>query len=227
MSLTFYPKNNSERDQALYSVTSAVAQADADPTLVMLDGALFSDARATYVAARQDWEEATARRRYAEVAAATADTTFDQDLRTFTLSVRDATGRPQPRVVSELLGGMLPSKLSRRGLAEEVRRATILLNRLPERLDLSYDAASSDALRASTDALATAVRAYNDACNAQTAAGHSLTEARTSFDRSYRKLLAAARGALPEVTVLSTFPRFNRSAPGDAAESAPSEVVIA
>lgn len=219
MCATFLPTNNTQRNQVACSVADAASRADADPTFVTLERTLFSAARVAYVDAQSAWTAASAKTRAAGRAAELADADFDRALRAFGHSLSDGAGRLQPRVLSELLGGMLLGRVITRGMQEEVVRANGLFTRLAERADLSYDAACADALRTSTDALSVAARAYNDAHNAELAAGRTLAGARRAFDLAYRRLLASARSQLSETTVLSIFPRFSQSR-GDGAGGA-------
>ena len=149
MSTSNRARTNPERDQVAEIIDSYRASSSPEASFVTLDDALFASKRAAYLTARKCLQKCTGARASANAAAAAADEVFDRDLRFFASSIRDTSGRASPRVVSALLGGVLPSKLVTLSRREEVQRTTDLLTRLPERTDLVYDADYAAALETS------------------------------------------------------------------------------
>ena len=218
MSTSNRARTNPERDQVAEIIDSYRASSSPEASFVTLDDALFASKRAAYLTARKCLQKCTGARASANAA---ADEVFDRDLRFFASSIRDTSGRASPRVVSALLGGVLPSKLVTLSRREEVQRTTDLLTRLPERTDLVYDADYAAALETSTDALSVAQVAYEEADRAWLNACDALGTARDSFDEAYAKLLKASASMLDAGTFTSIFPRFVRRNPkADSAEPA-------
>ena len=218
MSVTYRPRTQAERDSVIAAVDAYIASADADPELVALDTRFFSTARAAYSAALETHQSLSAAAREASDAADSADADFDRDLRLFVATVRDRAGHLATSSVTELLGGILPSVLSKSRYREEVTKAQGLLMGLPKRPSLGYDATRADALRNSTDALDTAATADELATRDARKAGVALTSARTTFDQSYAKLVRMASGLLSDEVLRAILPRFVRS---DATPAAP------
>lgn len=211
MSYRFRPQSHSERDAITAALTTYRASTSADPSVLSLDDSFFKDDRLAFVEARETWRKRSAAARDASDVADAADADFDRDLRLFSASVRDEAGRVTPRVVSEMLGGMLPSVLSARPYREEVERARGLLDRLSVRSGIAYDAECATALETSTAALEVASAADEEAERALRSAGTILATTRDAFDRSYMKLVSAARILLDEASFLKIFPRFLKS----------------
>lgn len=211
MSYRYRPQSHPERDAITAALTSYRASASADPTVLSLDDSFFKADRLAFVDARETWRKRSAAARDASDVADAADADFDRDLRLFTASVRDDAGRVTPRVVSEMLGGMLPSVLSTRPYREEVERARGLLDRLSARSGMAYDIERAAALETSTAALEVAAAADEEAERALRSAGTTLATTRDAFDRSYMRLVNAARVLLEEASFLKIFPRFQRS----------------
>ncbi len=212
MAVRFRPGNHQQRDQVIQALTTLRASASANPTILTLDEVLFLEARSAFSAARESWLKRSAADREAGEVASAADADFNRDLRLFSATVRDEQGRATPRVVSELLGGILPSALLARSRREEVQRTRALLDRLPLRTGLTYDTARADALRATTEALDLAVTAHEEAHRALLSAGATLAEVKQTFDSAYMRLVSAAKAVLDEADFLSIFPRFVQSA---------------
>lgn len=221
MSLRFSPRTDAERAEVSSALERYGISSDADAAFVALDTRYFSTARADYSAALESHQRWTAIAREASDAADSADLDFDRDLRLFTASVRDDSGHAATEEITELLGGIKPSALSRLPYTDEVAKATRLLVGLSERSTLSYDAACADALRTSTAALATAAAADKEATRKKVSAGATLAAARSTFDQSYAKLVRAARALFAEEVVCAVLPRFVRS---DGAARKPEEV---
>lgn len=216
MSTDLRPSTNAQRDTVALALDNHVTSPGADATLVMLDASLFAGPRAAYVEARERYERCFASARRTSSTADDASAAFDRDLRQFAASVRDEAGRATPRVVSALLGGVLPSTLLQKTDREKVTRTRRLLLHLPLRTELTYDADHAEALRASTDALEVATGADEEAERATLAAGAALRAAKNTFDDSYGRLLRAARAMLDQSTFLAVFPRFVGSDAGTA-----------
>ena len=211
MPTTYLPRNNSECDLIQLHISAVLCSDAVDPTFVSLERMLFSEARQAYVVAREAWQLA-----YANVCAASAtaqqiNVTFGRDFRCLTGSIRDGEGRLQPRVVSNLLGGVLPGELLRLSPKEEVQRVRGLLHELGGRSDLGYDPAAMEALKASTVALQDATLARTEANTALLSAGVTLSEAHKAFDEGYRRLLGAVRSTLGDAAAVNIFPRFTRT----------------
>lgn len=213
MSTSHRARTNPERDQVVEVIDAYRASPSPDASFVALDDALFASKRAAYLAARRSMQKCAGAKTNANAAAAAADEAFDRDLRFFASSVRDSSGRAAPRVVSALLGGVLPSKLITLSRREEVQRTTDMLASLPERADLIYDANHAAALATSTDALNSAQLAYEEADLAWLTACDALGTARVGFDKAYAKLLKAGESMLEPGTFTSIFPRFVRRNP--------------
>ena len=183
------PRSHAELDLVLHAVSAALDAAD--PALVALDRALFLGARTAYLAAREAHFQAFAASRAARERAEAADADFARDLRAFATSIRDRAGEVPSYAMFELLGGILPSALTRRAWSDEVHRAHGLLFRVGVRTDLRCDPNQVAALRASTAALELAMGAEDAARRALHVAGHRLDEAKRIFDRGYGQFARA------------------------------------
>ena len=210
MSKQYSPSTNADRDQILQAILTTMTSPGVNDLLLTLYNNLLMADLDAYSAAREAWTKCKSAAREASDAARAADARFDRDMREFSATVRDAEGRATPSVVAELLGGMLPSEITTRSYREEVARATSLLAQLGQRKSLKYGAAHAEALRASTTALGVATSAKEEADRAMRAAGGVLTTTKVSFDRSYMKLVMAAKASVPKETFDAVFPCFVR-----------------
>ena len=221
MPISHRARTNTERNQVADVINAYRASSSPDAAFVALDETLFASARADYLLARETWNQHDAARTSANLAAAAADACFERDLRLFAASVRDNAGHATPRVVSELLGGVLPSKLTRMSRRDGLKCAAALLDRLPQRTDLSYNTAHAEALKSSAEVLNAAVLTYEECDRAYLNAGDALSTARDAFDDAYARLLRAATSLLDTTTFTLIFPRFVRRNPkSDSAETA-------
>lgn len=210
MPISYRPRNHTERDQIVAGLTHYLGSADPNPTLVALDAAFFATARATFVACRDASLRASSAARVAAAGLAVAGDRFHTALRLFAGSARDENGHATPRVLAELLGGVLPSRMHRRSFHEEVHRARGLLTRLEERPDLRCSAELTEGLREHTEALAAALRALEVAARALAAATDALVDAGDAFDQSYSRLVRAALVMVDARAVRLALPRFAR-----------------
>lgn len=225
LSFSFRPRSHAERDAIIVGINRYRGSAHPRASILALDEALFKDRREAFIEVRERWNARCGAAREQARQAAVADQHFDRDLRNFAASVRDEAGHATPRVVSELLGGMLPSTVVSRPHREEIQRATVLLDRLPHRVGLRYDRSCAEALRVSTRALDDAATVSEAAQRALLGAGVALAEARSAFDHGYMRLFRASKAMLDELELLTIFPRFARARPADDGVTAPIPVV--
>lgn len=211
MSLSTRPRSHAERDQIVAAITTYVGQADADPTLVAAEAELFSATRAAYQEARAAYQAAAGAADDASEAADEADAAFDRAFRRFVNDVRDDAGRAVPRVIADMMGGLLPGQLIIRPYREEVQRTRDLLARVGARAGLDLDAGLLAELTAATDALEAATNASEATTRAAHGAGGALTERVAEFDSLYGKLVRKWAALGDEETTGSLLPRFLRS----------------
>lgn len=210
MALTTRPRSHAERDQVIAAILAYLAGLTADPALVAMDLRYFAAARANYIAARADYQDKVAAARLASDAADEADEVFDRKVKRLVASVLDEEGRPAPRVLADMMGGLLPSELTVLPYRTEVQKAGDLLRQLRVRTDLGIDTARLDALEAAIAALEAATTADEEAGRAARVAGSALTEARDEFDRAYGKLVRAWLALAGEEATYAVLPRFTR-----------------
>ena len=153
MPVTFRPSNHHERDQVVVALKSWLARPDADPIMVALATALCLPAMFEYAAARIAWPERFAAARAASDAVDAADEAFDRDLRALSASVAVAAGRGQPRVLADMMGGTLASRLTRQPYREEIAKGAALVLALRDRPDLGVDSALLDRFEERVEAL--------------------------------------------------------------------------
>lgn len=211
MATSFIPGTHAEREQVATMLERALGRADVDPLVRDLDGRLFAGARAEWKRAWTAHREAEAALRVAREVGDAADREMDRAVRLFVGSVRDTDGRLQPRVVAEMLGGMLPGELVTVAAAEALKRTEQLLAQLPSRPGLVHDAALAEGLRATRAALAEAAAAEDDAEIRVLGTGGQLTRATMDFDRGYGRLVRALLATLGSDAVSASLPRFVRT----------------
>lgn len=211
MSMTFRPTTHAERDQVVAAVQTLLSDTSADPMLLTLCTAVLVPTMTAYVAARAALPEKYAAARAASDAADAADADFDRDLRLLSASVRDSHGRNQPRLLADMIGGLLPSALTRLSYREEINKGNTLLTNLKGRADLGVNPDRISAFETSLTALQFAVLADEVASRDSTRAGAEQREAGVAFDLAYSRLLRALRGYLGESAMAAILPRFVRA----------------
>lgn len=224
MSLTTRPRSHAERDAIIAAITGYLARTDADATLIAAEAAVFADARVQYQNARAAYQAAAGDAEDASERADAADADFDRAFRLLVASVRDEEGRPAPRQIANMMGGLLPGDLTRKPYREEVQRARDLLSRLSARDGLDIDEDRIAALAASVDLLEATTEASEVATRAARSAGATLADAVTDFDQRYGKLVRRWDALSDDGAVAALLPRFVRASSRASAddEAAPS-----
>ena len=217
MPMTLYPTRDYERDMAAAALRRALGDADTASALHPWDKAPFLAACDAYAAAGSARCACLGTKGATSAAMPAAERAFDRDLRLLVAALLDEKGRTQPRLLAELLDGKLPSQVIAGTCAEKVRRAGLLLERLPGHPELRGDPRRVSALAISTAALEAAVIADREADLALQTALSAYREARLAFDKAYRRLVVMAQLLQNELFVLRHFPRFRRKKPATAA----------
>ena len=210
MPVTFRPSYDDERDQVVVALKSWLSGPDADPIMVALATALCLPAMFEYAAARIAWPVRFAAARAASDAVDAADEAFDRDLRALSASVADAAGRGQPRVLADMMGGTLASRLTRQPYREEIAKGAALVLALRDRPDLGVDSALLDRFEERVEALRAAALADELASRASALAGANQRASASAFDLGYGRMLRAFRAYAGERDTAVIAPRFVR-----------------
>lgn len=211
MSLETRPQSHDERAQVVGAIELWRATPGVSPEDVGIETRVFSAVRVAYVDARAAYEAAIAASLAASDAADLGAKRFDKAWREWVASVRDADGKSLASELTALLGGMAPSKVSRRSCREAHSRASRLMELVRGRAALQGDAAKLAALDASLATLGPLISADEAATREKVARGAALKSATAAFDRAYSKLVRAMRGILGDEATFTILPRFARS----------------
>lgn len=209
MSVRYRPRTHADRDLVLAALDHYLELPTAHAALVEFVPKTLGSSPRAYRDARQTYTCTLSAAKDARAIAVRAGEDFDRDFRLFTGSVRDPMGLTQPRLVAELLGGVLPSALLQRSLDERAWRTRGLLIQLPIRSDLRSDPACVETLHTSTLALSAAVVADGAAAGAALNAVRALKECTAAFDRGYSRFLQVAQVVVMNWETAMGLPRFH------------------
>jgi hypothetical protein len=176
------PATTVERSEVIRASLAIEALPDLPPVMQVAMATDFVPWRDIYQAAHTAYARAKVKEGNAIDAAKEANEAFEVAMRKWMSGVTDTKGRHLPRSVAALIGGVLPSELSRKPDVEQVS----LTSELREQLALSTKVRGEDDARetmlAARDALAAAVDARSDAEDVRAKAHKARARAAVNFD---------------------------------------------